>query len=478
MGYVTVTGATGLTLGINQDSSQIIQGLQQAGEQAALQVLSNVMDVSDASMRVDAVSVAGGVTSDAEAARVAGVAMIDGALRTAAGADGVQEITGGGTFTAQGGVSAIDIGSTTSTPLNQGISLNGGDRAVNIMDGNLGTVEFNAGSGDVNYYAAGGNTVFVSGTGNDLVHTMGGSDTVYGYAGTPTVSGDWTTPGATASAFNGGGSSIEVIDGVVVSNESNDTITTYDDGGFFEGEYTKQTINTVQGGQNDVISGHGRLSVDSVSDSSITADGALSVSGGSNDTISASMSTQVDGLDSSVIQVSVPGTLTFIGGSNGVSDTVSGTNATIFGTAGLDLAAHGSGSMTFHAGSGNETLDGGLSGGTLRLIAGSGNDTLIGGNGQAMLQAGSGNDVLTAGHAGTEFDFIKGQAGGTDIIQDFAGASGNVIKLSGYDTTPASIQSMLDHATIAGGSTTISLEDSTRLTFVGVTDLKAQNFKV
>ncbi|GAB6967655.1 hypothetical protein JCM25156A_16920 [Komagataeibacter kakiaceti JCM 25156] len=473
MGYVTVTGATGLTLGINQDSSQIIQGLQQVGEQTALKALSSLSAASG----VDAVAVAGGVICSAESTRAAGVQMIDGVIRAAAGAQGVQEITQGGVFTAGNSVSAIDIGSTTSALLDQGMALAGGDNAINVMDGNLGTVEFNAGAGDVNYYAAGGNTVFVSGTGNDLVHTMGGSDTVYGYAGTPTVSGAWNAPDSSTATFNGGGSSIEVIDGVMVRNESNDTITTYDDGGFFEGEYTRQTINTVQGGQDDVISGQGRLVVDSVSDSSINSDGALSVTGGSNDTISASMTTQIEGTENSVIQVSVPGTLTFIGGANGVSDTVTGSNATIFGTAGLDLAANGSGGMTCYAGSGNETLDGGLSGGTLRMVAGSGNDTLIGGNGQAMLQAGTGNDVLRAGHDATEFDFIKGQAGGADIIQDFAGSSGNIVRLSGYDTTPASIQSMLEHATVAGGNTTIGLEDSTRITFVGVTDLKAQNFK-
>lgn len=126
MGYVTVTGATGLTLGINQDSSQIIQGLQQVGEQTALQVLSSITAADGAAIDTDAVSVAGGVTSTAESDRIAGVAMVDRSIRAAAGADGVQEITGGGDFTARNTVSAIDIGSATSTLLNQGIALDGG----------------------------------------------------------------------------------------------------------------------------------------------------------------------------------------------------------------------------------------------------------------------------------------------------------------------------------------------------------------
>ncbi|CAM2978577.1 hypothetical protein AA15237_0639 [Komagataeibacter xylinus NBRC 15237] len=101
-------------------------------------------------------------------------------------------------------------------------------------------------------------------------------------------------------------------------------------------------------------------------------------------------------------------------------------------------------------------------------MAGSGNDTLVGG---------TGNDTLVGGSGATEFEFIKGKDGGTDIIQDFGKSAGNAVLLSGYGATPASIQSMLDQATISGGNTTISLDDQTQITFVGVTDLKAQNFK-
>lgn len=119
----------------------------------------------------------------------------------------------------------------------------------------------------------------VSGAGQDTVHTMGGSDTVYGYAGTPTVTGNWSMPGSSTTLFSGGVSTVEVIDGVVVQNTGNDTINAYDDGGFFEDEYTDQTINTVQGGQDDVINGHGSLVLDTVSGSSIVADGSLSITG-------------------------------------------------------------------------------------------------------------------------------------------------------------------------------------------------------
>lgn len=478
MGDVTVTGATGLLLGINQDSGALIQGLQQVGEQQALRALSQLTLGTNA-FGADIATVAGGATTTQQTGRVTGVEDIDQTLRSNAGTAGVQDVTSGGTYAIDSTASLVDIGSTTTTPLDQDIGLQGSSTSssVNVMDGDLGTVEYNAGPGQVNYDAAGGNSAVVSGAGQDTVHTMGGSDTVYGYAGTPTVTGNWSMPGSSTTLFSGGVSTVEVIDGVVVQNTGNDTINAYDDGGFFEDEYTDQTINTVQGGQDDVINGHGSLVLDTVSGSSIVADGSLSITGGSSDTISASQTTQIDGLDNSTIQVSVPGTLTFIDGSSGISDTVTGSNATIFGAAGLDLTAGTTRSMTYHAAGGNETLDGGLSGGALYAMGGTGNDTLIGGNGQNILQAGSGNDLLKAGSGTTEFDFIHGQDGGHDIIQDFGKSAANIVKLSGFDATPASIQSMLDNATIAGGSTTVSLGDKTQITFVGVTDLKVQNFK-
>ncbi|WP_408886877.1 calcium-binding protein, partial [Komagataeibacter swingsii] len=261
---------------------------------------------------------------------------------------------------------------------------------------------------------------------------------------------------------------------------ASDTI--YGNGNLLADSVSDSTIQghaklTVEGGASDTIYGKGNLLADSVSDSTIQAQAKLTVSGGSNDTISASHSTRLDDVDASTISVSVHGSLTFIDGSNGISDTVTGSYATIYGTAGLDLTANIGATTTYYASSGNETLDGGLSTGKLYARAGSGNDTLIGGSGYDTLRAGTGDDLFVAGSAQTEFEFIKGKAGGNDIIQDFGKSAGNVVKLSGYDAKTSSIQAMLDNATIAGGNTTVSLTDNTRITFVGVTDLKVQNFK-
>ncbi|GCE84469.1 hypothetical protein [Komagataeibacter diospyri] len=563
---VTVTGATGLTLGINPDNSDIILGLNQVSEVAALQSLANVSGAE-----VSALQHAYGNDIPALAVRMFGVAGIDTVMDQSGGVN--QQVTTRGKFTVTG--TEVEIGSTTSTPLDSTITLKGGKQATTVIDGNMGRVNYVAKTGDVNYYAAGGNTDFVSGKGRDTVHVLGGSDTIYGADGHPTVTGDWNVPGSVGDTaqFNGGGVKLRVVDGVMVQDVNNSTISGYGDDDYFgehnPARYTntidggvsdsiygsnrllvdsvsdsnirghakltvdggvsdtiygnssllvdsvsdstiqghaKLTVNggvsdtiygkgnllvdsvsdsniqghaklTVDGGVSDTIYGKGNLRTDSVSDSTIQAHAKLTVSGGSNDTISASHSTHLDDVDTSTISVSVHGSLTFIDGSNGISDTVTGSHATIYGTAGLDLTANTGTTTTYYASSGNETLDGGLSTGKLYARAGSGNDTLIGGSGYDTLRAGTGDDLFVAGSAQTEFEFIKGKAGGNDIIQDFGKSAGNAVKLSGYDAKSSSIQAMLDNATIAGGNTTVSLTDNTRITFVGVTDLKVQNFK-
>ncbi|WP_228391381.1 hypothetical protein [Komagataeibacter medellinensis] len=472
MGNVTVTGATGLTLDVNPDSSDIILALKDVGEEAALSQLGQfAMDENVASTEL--VSLKGNFgDSGFQAARLLGLAGIDYGMDDAAAAQ-LQEVTSGGSYDVTG--SAVEIGSTTSSVLDQQLFLYGGSSATTVIDGDAGTVDYHAGTGSVDYDAAGGNTLFFSGKPSDDVHLMAGSDTVYAFDSTPTVTGDWAAANSTTPLFNSGGITLTAVDGEVMQDVSHSTINAFINTTFFEDEGAQ--VNTIQSGEADTINGDGALAVESVSGSSITADSSLSVTGGSGDTISASTSTLLSGVDTSTISVSVSGTLQFLDGANGIVDTVTGGNATIFGTAGLDLSANTSGATTYYASNGNETLDGGLSTGKLYAVAGSGNDTLVGGSGQDTLQAGMGDDLLKASSGTTEFDFIKGKDGGNDLIQDFGKSAANVVKLSGFDATPATIQSMLDNATIAGGNTMVSLGDSTKITFVGVTDLKVQNFK-
>ncbi|AQU87995.1 hypothetical protein B0W47_11510 [Komagataeibacter nataicola] len=477
MGYVTVAGATGLTLGLNQDTTALMQDMQQNAAQNAQNALNAI---NEGIPRTEITALEGDGNNPAWgavlAAQAVGVVAIDGALREDSGGS-IETLAGAGTYDASAGT--VEIGSETGSVLDQSINIQGGSGTTNVMDGDAGTVVYAGGSGNVDYYAAAGDTFFLSGAGQDVIHTMGGTDTIVAYDSTPTVTGDWTAPGAAGAAatqFSGDGSMLDVLNGVVVQDTQFDTVNTTVLGGFFNGESGGSTA-TITGGAYDTINGGSSLVVNNLDDSTINASSGLTVSGGVQDTISASQSATLIGVDQASI-VSVAGTLSFISGNGAspVSDTVTGSNATIFGAAGLDLSAGTSGTTTYYAGSGNETLDGGASG-SVYAVAGNGNDSLAGGTGSSTLVGGMGNDTLAGGKGATEFEFIKGKDSGTDIIQDFGKSAGNAILLSGYDATPASIQSMLDQATIAGGNTTVSLDDQTQITFVGVTDLKAQNFK-
>lgn len=476
MGYVTVAGATGLTLGLNQDTTAQMQDLQQNAAQNAQNMLNAI---NEGISRNEITALEGDSSNPAWGAALAdqavGMLAIDGALKEVSGGS-IETLAGAGTYDAS--ARTIEIGSKTSSVLDQSINIRGGSGATNVMDGDAGTVVYAGGSGNVNYYAAAGDTFFLSGKGQDVIHTLGGTDTIFAYDSTPTVTGDWTAPGPGGSAptqFNGDGSTLDVYNGVVVRDIQFDTVNTTNADGFFNSGSGNATVS-ITGGMDDTINGGTSLNVSELSDSTINASHGLTVSGGMQDTISASQSATLIGVDQS--SVSVGGTLTFISGASSmpVSDTVTGGKATIFGAAGLDLTAATSGTTTYYAGSGNETLNGGAAG-SVYAVAGRGNDSLVGGAGSSTLVGGMGNDTLAGGKGATEFEFIKGKNSGTDIIQDFGKSAGNAILLSGYDATPASIQSMLDQATVGGGNTTVSLDDQTKITFVGVTDLKAQNFK-
>jgi Ca2+-binding RTX toxin-like protein len=167
----------------------------------------------------------------------------------------------------------------------------------------------------------------------------------------------------------------------------------------------------------------------------------------------------------------------YSGGSNG-------NNLLIGGTGAVTLVGGGSGDVltltTGHAanlltaGAGNETLIGGLSTGANTFQAGSGNDLLVGGLGNDTLQAGTGNASMAGSLGHNQFLFVDGEAGGTDMLEDFQLSSGNKVALQGYG--PNEVQNALADKVVAHGSTTITLSDNTSITFVGDTHVTASNF--
>ena len=96
------------------------------------------------------------------------------------------------------------------------------------------------------------------------------------------------------------------------------------------------------------------------------------------------------------------------------------------------------------------------------MIAGAGADTL---------NAGSGADTLVGGGGANIFNFFAalGGAAANDVIGDFSAI--DTMLLVGY--TFGEPATAIAGATTAGGSTTVTLSDNTRITFTGVTNAAA-----
>ena len=124
------------------------------------------------------------------------------------------------------------------------------------------------------------------------------------------------------------------------------------------------------------------------------------------------------------------------------------------------------------AGAGNETLNAGSSDTNNTLAGGTGADTLISGSGNDVFWAGTGGDTMTGGAGSDAFNFVKGNAGGHYVITDFTSSDG--VNLLGYGADAAT--NALASASTSGGSSVISLSDSTQITFLDVTHLNASNF--
>ena len=170
------------------------------------------------------------------------------------------------------------------------------------------------------------------------------------------------------------------------------------------------------------------------------------------------------------------GSLIFVGGA-GIATLITGPTAPVvaFGGAGgtIDLFGASSGNI-LAASSGNETLQGANGTGANVFFGGAGTSALVGGTGNDVFIAGKGASVITGGGGANTFEFVSGATGGaTDFISDFGASSANRVLLSGYNSTTAAV---LNTATVSGGSTTITLADSTKVQFVGVTNLTASSF--
>jgi ELWxxDGT repeat protein len=227
--------------------------------------------------------------------------------------------------------------------------------------------------------------------------------------------------------------------------------------------------------------------------------GSTVFAGNGNDTVTAS-----DG--KSTVVGNASGSLTFIGGQVSSVVFAGGEQASIFGgSGGGDSVVGGSGTLTLVAqkgdavfgGSGALAVTGSTSGadsiiggagaltvagrgGNMLVVGGTGASDILTGNGAALVFSGSGNMSLTGGTGSlqvllesgkttvaegsgpTSYDVVKGEAGGTEILNGFRPGT-DTLDLFGYAGADLRMSA-------SGGSTTLSLSDGTKIQLVGVTD--------
>ena len=329
----------------------------------------------------------------------------------------------------------------------------GYDNVVNTANG---AVIFGSGgpnehilSGDraLKFFATGGSGTIVTGAGNNFISipasdngawtidTGGGNDTIRAAGG----GNDTISAGAGKnSIFLGDGNNTIFTTGAdtIIAGAGSETIVA-------RGEHAS-----------DVVFGNG-------SKLFFVAEGGATVFGGTgSDTVYGD-----DGPD------------LMFGGSAGNNLLIAGGGkATLFGGGNGDrLFAAGDEAQALHAAGGTETLFGGAASGNDTFYGGSGSDQITGGSGKNTFVAGTGSATIAASPGGENvFEFVKGAAGGTELVIDLTKASQVHIDLDGYGEKE--IKQALAGQTHAGGGVTITLSDHTSITFQNISALTRSNF--
>ena len=209
-------------------------------------------------------------------------------------------------------------------------------------------------------------------------------------------------------------------------------------------------------GPSTVYAGSGASTVTAGSGSTtvVGGNGSLTFSGGSssNDSVTA-------GSGMNTLTGGSGGSNTLIGGAGGTTINLSGSSTG-------DQVVGGTGVTSVDASSatGKLEIDTNPSGkGILLATLGSGADTVVGGGGISVIQAGSGADV---------FAFVKGYAGGAEIISGFNATDNIVFQGYGYNlaATPSNAppEQVLAPTSGSGGGDLITLTDGTQIFLVGI----------
>ncbi len=404
------------------------------------------------------------------------------------------------------------------------ISAGAGTAPISVL-ASTGGLTFNAGPAQVTFLAGGGANVFngtvsptgpsapppgPSGSSDTVIHTGDGNDTI-------------STGTANSDVFAGLGANVITLgDGLNhVTSLGRDLITggqDHPEPGFFDASVISLEGDgaTVIGGSQPlevlafyggdspggsgllVTLGSGGGTISGGYDSTYNLAGRVLALPGGNDTVNVGGATAtVSGSNSPIVSgdgllvrgPTAGGSLQFNPG-NGTA-TVAGADVAVTITGGqaddvtFTGAASGNMFVVFDGFEGNiARLDASASTGDNTFVTGAilrgpyappvqNPGTVLGGTGADLFVIRSAASSLTGGAGGANtYDFRASLTGGlTDVISDFK--SSDRLAISGYATNGSAV---LSSATVAGGSTTITLSDQTRIVLQNFTGLGAANF--
>ncbi|NVN03513.1 MULTISPECIES: beta strand repeat-containing protein [Asaia] len=478
MAIVTVVGSSGMTVQVTVEGAR----MQTLASSYAAQILGAVAtgDVTSVDLALGSNTAPSATTS-----------LVQGVITT------------GGAFSMTGNYSNLVVGTLGAafnsadqdlpiTPNVKAVTVDGTGitaSTLSVLAGDMEGVTFYAGNYNGTFVSTMGNNLFDgrNHTGNWTIATGDGNDTIYAAAGTNNIrAGDGQNLITLGTGAN------------FVASEGQDTITGV--------ENSSDTV-TILGGQSVVTLQSNSLVVDSaLSGSQITVGINSTVFGGTGSTVNFSSSTgtivgsvgdtisaagDLDVYHGTNQSISVSGALKFISGTGSTS--INAGLGTIWGANDLRATVNTSGLALFTANQPNTTgsqyIDASSSAGTLEAWTGAGNNTIIGTSGSDHMVFGtqfadSNGDsfaTVTGGSgAANTFGVLAGHNGGDITITDFGSAAGNMFFMYNYKPADAdkAVQELLATATVTGGNTTLQLDNNMKVTFLGVTDLKASSIVI
>ncbi|MDO6523857.1 calcium-binding protein [Shimia thalassica] len=394
---------------------------------------------------------------------------VSGETGQVTGDDGpnVIDLENGGEAEAGGGNDILRAGSLPVTFLGgPGMDTLWGGEGSDVLMGGQGNDLVEGNANDDTTHGGGGNDTLLGGEGNDLLFGEFGEDQLNGGNGS-----DYLDGGADNDTLIGGGGDDTLIGGVGTDTatfdvNSNSTGVLYTDRGLevssTEGtdlvdpsvEFLNFTNENLAYGQILAIASHERTGTAGAD----TLDGGIDT-----DTLSGSEGNDLlRGFTGDDALLGDDGNDTLIGGEG--DDTLIGGDSendlrdVIYGGAGNDNIDGGYGNDELRGDAGNDTIAGGFGADT--VIGGTGDDTLtgsafadqvFGGDGDDFINGGFGHDLVNGGADADRFFHIGIADHGSDWVQDYDAAEGDILQFGVARATAGQFQVNFTHTANAQG---------------------------